>query len=763
MLLELVHGHLEALKQDFPHSVRVVDRDGGGFPWVYFLRPDAEDALVTRLVDQIALGKTRILAFDGYSRQDCDVLKRFIRDIEVYTDYERHLEAIFKERSSTMKTMYLLRGLLAHGILILTLKKKWNVQYGLHPMRDPVAVPYHAKGVPSDQAEWGHPDVCILLTCLSFYFAGLNVVQLQKCVLQVLQSDDPANEHFQTQIGASGWDIPLFQSQKSQSPERTDTQRTPLTTGFSGTNDNRYLLPLTIEQHDLNSLAYTNANVLTYLLQPRDRGYVLAARNGQRLSEKILLNKVRDLGIRVLIDAGVQILEMDNLTLVKSWMRVDMKAKAALYFNADNKPFIMYRSGTTDLKLPSNARGALTLGLTQTKDHTVQAAMRLRQLATTQSVVFFAPPEVHQSILDHRSRRRTGHQLDSRDVVQWLLEQTCRGIEQLHPLYRAQGIDFYRRSAIASKFPNHIDNKKHRAAFVREIRQVDDHSLQKIYQPRRGEATPQVLEQPSPALATFLAKLRDQTYDSDAPSSTAFQEVEQEREVAHEVEAIRKVQKPILYEALPYRGLHEDLLLFEKTGRPKPASTAHDAAAAALFHHQLFASTEVFRTVKLGKPDDTFLRPVTWLLWSTHTQTALIVTPEEAEDLLARKRRASDDRPLTHLLAYAAPVTRRMATYFNKLDYFAVPPLPAGYAAPRWLPIQLGLFAGRLYFEFDEYNAVAATLLHGGNGSAHGGLAAVEWGSAHCRDSAISSSVGHGAALTFLQEWVTTTDAEVSR
>lgn len=130
------------------------------------------------------------------------------------------------------------------------------------------------------------------------------------------------------------------------------------------------------------------------------------------------------------------------------------------------------------------------------------------------------------------------------------------------------------------------------------------------------------------------------------------------------------------------------------------------------------------------------------------------MTPEEAEDLLARKRRASDDSPLTHLLAYAAPVTRRMATYFNKLDYYAVPPLPAGYAAPRWLPIQLGLFAGRLYFEFDEYDAVATALLHGGNGSAHGGQAAVEWGSAHRQDSAISS-VGHGAALAFLQEWVT--------
>lgn len=246
--------------------------------------------------------------------------------------------------------------------------------------------------------------------------------------------------------------------------------------------------------------------------------------------------------------------------------------------------------------------------------------MRLRQLATTQSVVFFAPPEVHQSILDHRGKRLADH-LNSRDVVQWLLEQTCRGIEQLQPLYRSQGIDFCRRSEIAIKFPNHVDNKKHRASFIREIRQVDDHTLQKMYQPRRGETTLQVLEQPSPALAAFLSKLKSQAYGSNAPSSTAFQEVEQEREVAHEVEAIRKVQKPILYEALPYRGLHADIILFERTGRPRHGSSGYGPvplairgtqtgkkyeAAAAIFHH-LLASSEVFRTVKLGKPDDNFL------------------------------------------------------------------------------------------------------------------------------------------------------------
>lgn len=43
------------------------------------------------------------------------------------------------------------------------------------------------------------------------------------------------------------------------------------------------------------------------------------------------------------------------------------------------------------------------------------AAMRLRQLGTTQSVVFFAPPEVHQGILDLQGKMN-GDAVDSRDV-----------------------------------------------------------------------------------------------------------------------------------------------------------------------------------------------------------------------------------------------------------------------------------------------------------------------------------------------------------
>ena len=43
------------------------------------------------------------------------------------------------------------------------------------------------------------------------------------------------------------------------------------------------------------------------------------------------------------------------------------------------------------------------------------AAMRLRQLGTTQAVTFFIPPEVHQNIADLRGK--TIHEsLDSADV-----------------------------------------------------------------------------------------------------------------------------------------------------------------------------------------------------------------------------------------------------------------------------------------------------------------------------------------------------------
>ena len=94
-------------------------------------------------------------------------------------------------------------------------------------------------------------------------------------------------------------------------------------------------------------------------------------------------------------------------------------------------------------------------------------------------------------------------------------------------------------------------------------------------------------------------------------------------------------------------------------------------------------------------------RHVNWILWSTLSEIALIVNPEEAELLIPLVLDA--ETPHTHLLTYAAPVTRKML-HFNDLKYYAVPTLPTYWKAPSWLTIELGIFAGRLYFEYNEYS-----------------------------------------------------------
>ena len=456
MVLGLVASHLPDLAREFPQSVDVMERVSTGFPIAYFLRKDVEEALMRRIVDDICCGRTAILPTWDSPLNEQDAIRTFIsQDIVDYSVTEK-VATLFPDTPKARKIMYLLRGLLVHGILLLCLKKRWNVQYGLHPLREPMAVPFHGKGVPSEQAEWGHPDVAILFTCLAFYHQGLDRKQLRQSLQVVLHSDDPATEYsrwtqashtlperlrhwniinvdddaqmeelwrhlrlsvtiinhflsrfvfpvhakqFNIKLQASGWDVPFHTDSKVLS-SGARVSRPRITTGFSGTNDNRRLLPLTIEQQDLPGLSHTNAEVLTYLLQKRNRDYrVTVDSRGKRLSEVGLLKQLSDSKIRVLLDAGAFILEMDNQTLVRTWLQEDTEAQAAVYFGSDNKAWVRYRNGKTapllatpyaenmdeclvyldeahtrgtDLKLPPSARGALTLGLKQTKDHTVQ-------------------------------------------------------------------------------------------------------------------------------------------------------------------------------------------------------------------------------------------------------------------------------------------------------------------------------------------------------------------------------------------------------
>ena len=126
-----------------------------GFPAVCFLRKEAEDALILSISDSICKGYGSILPVEECSRQDLDAIFEFIQNPKSSKKECMKVLGLFDDKAAVKQDILLLRGLLVHRILLLALNKRWNVQYGLHRERDPIAVPFYAKGVPSEQAEWG--------------------------------------------------------------------------------------------------------------------------------------------------------------------------------------------------------------------------------------------------------------------------------------------------------------------------------------------------------------------------------------------------------------------------------------------------------------------------------------------------------------------------------------------------------------------------------------------------------------------------------
>lgn len=816
-LLHLVKDFCFAVQSQYPRSIEIVKRGVDGFPLIYFLRKDAEDYLIKLLVGVVCKGQTpSILSCSEYSAPIVADIHGYISSPTVRPQAIGRIMAYFKDKPQVVKVINLLRGLFVHRILIATLKKRWNVQYGLHPTRAPIAVPYLAKGVPSPTAEWGHPDVCIVLTCLSFYYQGLSTSQFRQAFDHLLRSDEPSVEYekwfpkgmdvprefedyaainfedtwqinslhgmvrssaslvdfflnnfvfpkyaktFRLKLQASGWN--LFPSTSIQSECRV--------TGFSGTNDSRHQLPMLVKQGDLPHLAHTNAEVLYYLLAPRNQGYVrMNEPNGARWTESDLIDHLAapfrrqqpyatSTGkIRILIDAGAQILEHSNRNFARAWLEKDTDANAAVYFDDDNRAWVIYRTGAstpllaspfadhldrcviyideshcrgTDLKFPPDSKAALTLGQHLTKDAMVQAAMRLRLLGQSQSVVFYSPPEVHQGILDRMQKDHT-YRPKSDDVLHWVIGLTCDTIEQQDPSYFAQTTQYLQQAQGRYDYPNFIQSEESRDSYLSIVRVNESLSLKQLYEPRsqrRGANLEKIKWHP--ALAPFAEELslRKKHFQDrgTAVHASALEEVEieQEREaeveVETEVEQIREVQLARQYKDFDIPKLHKDIEHFAKTGilaagsnafKPMFSTLGHTAlglkyAISPSMKSNLWTSTEFNRTVEVYEARDNFIRQCQWVMWSSESQKALLVSPEEANALIPILRKcgleAADHK--VHLIVYSAPVTRRML-HFNSLDYHATPALPADFKAPVWLRVELGIFSGRLHLEWDEYH-----------------------------------------------------------
>ena len=846
-LLRMVKQSLAGLKQRFGDGIDVEDRGSGSFPIVHLLRKEVEEAMVTEIVSKVCQTTSPLLPMDRCSVNERKLVVKFLSQETFSKDEAKETFAIFNGMEAARKNLLLVRGYVVHRLMVTALNKRWNVQFGLHPQRPPVAVPFSAKGKPSPTSEFGHMDLSIVLTCLSFYFGGLSSSQMRECLQHLLAQDDPSLEYdrwvteiqpsagdfccwqsinlddntqffelctrfrlcmstinlylnnfvfpkyarqFETKLASSSWDLLLSGCDGSSPileencrpgdteihkdihtpqnaariiPDSVEVPRNvrPMTTGFSGTNDSRMLLPLSIRQMDIEGLNHTNAEVLTYLLQKRNRKYICATDGeGKRLNEERLLGLIAEQKppIRMIVDGGALIREMDNMQFVGLWLRL-VDAPAAVFFDAADQIMVKYPSEDkhmtdrieplaaspyaedlseclvyldeahtrgTDLKMPYDARAALTLGPGQTKDHTVQAAMRLRQLGHMQSVLMIAPPEVNQSICDLTGKAT--NTIDSGDVVYWLLEQTCRAVETLEPLYTSQGLEYCRRSQSIIENPNCLQREQERRAYLKALEQPEKFSLEDMYAVNRQTTKhPLASSFATPRLRQYVQTLLKQHtgLTNSGADDQALVNEEQEREVELEVEieAVRDVQKPGTAKPLQHT-FHSDVERFCQTGRIESASAAYFNAFDSLLSlsvgsklsiakgsmaSKLLVTGDFSKTVGLPKeiPLDDFQRSVQWIVYSRTNDIAMIISPFEAEKAVEVIEKAKQYG--VHLLTYAAPVTRKMA-HFDNLKFHSIPPLPPLWKAPQWISIDIGLFAGRLHFEFSDYDRLRAYL-----------------------------------------------------
>lgn len=455
-VLGLIRMYAPAVKDVFPRSIEVDEKAPGGFPRIRLLDETAGIELLKRIGEHVCNNGIDSLPITRQSENTRSAVLAYILKSDTSA---QEVAAVENDgvtgfwTVATKEPLLLLRGLLAGGVLAFCLgQKRWRVNYGPDHARSPptkLSVPYRAKDNPATRSEFSHPDVVIVLTCLSYYYAGLTDEELFIAFDHLIDSDQADTEYriwvsdapklpqayhqliginlqdrhlclekvfphlrfakgavdyflahvvfpkflkeFPDKLSASGWDIGEIKAYP--------------TVGFSGTNDSRMTLPLSVRQLDLQEQNHTNALVLEYILRSENSVALVETQNDSTDSHAhALLDMVTRLEppTQVILDVGAQILELSNLEVAKDWLRMipnDGHVQAVVFVNDSHEICVVDRNERVeplqispfakqleacfvfldeahtrgiDLKLPQHYRAAVTLGAGITKDKLVQ-------------------------------------------------------------------------------------------------------------------------------------------------------------------------------------------------------------------------------------------------------------------------------------------------------------------------------------------------------------------------------------------------------
>ena len=194
-VLGLVNKHACSLRELFPLGVEYESGPSGSFPHLRILHADAGQQLISWIVEDVIEGLLPNFNFGQLRSGLRDAIRSFISCDDVPPTKVRLVKE-YSQQTPMWGGLLLLRGLLAAGILLYAFReRRWRVDYGLTTVRTMLAVPYRAKDVPAQRAEFGHPDIAIILTCLSYYYGGLNEEQLRLSFEILLKLDDPSLDY----------------------------------------------------------------------------------------------------------------------------------------------------------------------------------------------------------------------------------------------------------------------------------------------------------------------------------------------------------------------------------------------------------------------------------------------------------------------------------------------------------------------------------------------------------------------------------------
>ena len=213
-----------------------------------------------------------------------------------------------------------MRGFIANGLFVHCLTKRNRVDYGIKRLggkKKLMAVPFRACETPSLRAEFGHPDCALMYTCLSYYYDGLDSKQLldafkvlfslgrnakkriyeewykamrtgmtpedQSSISDVAKLDITNSvlvsrlfKIFRRSVNVINFWLNhcVFPKETMKFPYRLEatpwdlaSNQSQLIAGFSGTNDEKLLVPLSLTwiKHTEFSLVATNGKMLNLL------------------------------------------------------------------------------------------------------------------------------------------------------------------------------------------------------------------------------------------------------------------------------------------------------------------------------------------------------------------------------------------------------------------------------------------------------------------------------------------------------------------